>query len=319
MNRLRRRWHRRRSRVLVRLKQVSLPGFQGMSVLEVLQFFWTGLNDVRFTLLAAAMAYQFFFSLFPLILLMFIIFPRIPVPDLEARAIHFLRQIVPEEGLQLAENIVRGAFQEPGDLWLLALSVVLALWGALRGIIAMMKAFTKQEEVFRRRTFWQLHGMAFVILMAFSGLILAAILLQAGLDVLISRGQSLGWIGSYWASGIVGWAGVLITLLTIFFAISMIYYLAPPTQERWQFISPGGVIAGGLTWLAIAGLKVYFANFTDYDQLYGSVGALIVLMVWFYYISIVLLIGFELNAAIDLATWHREHRREPPADPAGDA
>ncbi|MCB0841395.1 MAG: YihY/virulence factor BrkB family protein, partial [Bacteroidetes bacterium] len=194
----------------------------------------------------------------------------------------------------MAANYLEGE----ADIWLVIISIMLALWGATRGIIAMMKAFTKNEEVFKKRNILELYGTALMIFFLLGSIIVFSVSLEAFMDYI--------QLGQYVGGFVVKSIKVLITLITIFLTISTLYFLAPATQQRWKFISPGAVTAGILTLGAIIGLNYYFANFTNFNKLYGSLGAIILLMVWFYYISLVLLIGFELNAAIDIASYHHE-------------
>lgn len=301
--------------ILIWLRRIKLPGFQGMGLYDVLRFFFRALSDSKFTLLASAMSYQFFFSLFPSLLLAFLILPRFPVDNLEEKALHFLLQFLPiasDKGLtesdlyQMVQDIVGNYFDQSGSVGLIILSILLAFWGATRGIIAMMKAFTKRDEVFKRRNIFELYGTALLIFMALALIILAGVLGQIALATFFDSMQRLDWMSDGWRSFFTQTTGLLITTVVIFLAISLLYFLAPATKQRWKFFSPGSVAAGTLMLFAMIGLRYYFANFAHFDRLYGSLGAIILLMVWFYYLSIMLLIGFELNAAIDLAAYHEE-------------
>ncbi|MEZ4825697.1 MAG: YihY/virulence factor BrkB family protein [Bacteroidia bacterium] len=285
------------------LQQVKLPGFQGMGLYDVLKFFYNGLTDSKFTLLAAAMAYQFFFSFFPTLILVFIILPFFPIDNLESKVVEFIRQYLPEQGMSVVdvEKIAENYLTRQTDFLLIALSIFLAVWGATRGIIAMMKAFTKNEDVFKRRGLLEMYGTAFLIFVILGAIIISSVLAEIFMDYIHLH----YYVGDFLFEAIRS----LITLLTTFVSVSVLYYLAPPTQQRWKFISPGGVIAGVLTVAALIGLRYYFANFANFNKLYGSLGAIILLMVWFYYLSMVLLIGFELNAAIDMA-YHNEKCRK---------
>ncbi|TAE51437.1 MAG: YihY/virulence factor BrkB family protein [Bacteroidetes bacterium] len=308
---MRRKWliHRLWLKQIRLLQRISLPGFKGMNLYEVLRFFYLGLTDSKFTLMASAMSYQFFFSLFPTLLLMLIVLPRVPIPHLKENVIGFIQEVVPPEGLLFVETIVQKQFERPTNVWLLILSTLLALWGALRGIIATMKAFTKNEEVFKKRNWLEMYRLALTLFMAISGIVLAAVVIQLAFE---------GFSGLLADAGLMGYSVrmilsrsllVLIYVSTLFLVITTIYHLAPATDQRWKMFSPGAVIATLLTILAIYGLRVYFAQFGQFNQIYGSLGAIILLMVWFYYISMVLLIGFELNAAIDIASYHK--RQQP--------
>lgn len=287
------------------LQKIKLPGFQGMGLYDVLKFFVNGLMDSKFTLLAAAMAYQFFFSFFPTLILVFIILPKFPIDNLESKVAEFIRQYLPEQGINMVdvETIAENYLTGEADFLLIAVSIFLAVWGATRGIIAMMKAFTKNEDVFKKRGFFEMYGTALIIFFILGAVIIFSVLAEIFLDYIRLR----AFVGEF----LYGAIRSVITLMTTFVCISTLYYLAPPTQQRWKFISPGAVIAGLLTVTALFGLRYYFANFANFNKLYGSLGAIILLMVWFYYLSMVLLIGFELNAAIDLATYHNEKCKKP--------
>lgn len=310
---LQRRLLYRWKRFLVLLRRVKLPGFQGMGLYDVLRFFVEALMDAKFTLLASAMAYQFFFSLIPALLLVFLILPRIPVSGLQEATLSFILQFIPIggggtfEGSQIETvlgEVVANYYADSTSFLLIGVSTFLALWGATRGIIAMMKAFTKQEEVFKRRNVLELYGTAFLIffILALEALIAATAIIS--LNNAWNFLQAEGIMGAAWGGFIEQATWLIATAIAVFLGISTLYFFAPATQERWKFLSPGSIAAGTLTLFAMLGLKYYFSNFANFDKLYGSLGAIILLMVWFYYLSIMLLIGFELNAAIDIAS-HR--------------
>ncbi len=299
--------------ILIWLRKIKLPGFQGMGLYDVMRFLFTALMDSKFTLLASAMSYQFFFSLFPSLLLGFLILPRFPIANLEERALHFVLQFLPvssEHSLSeselsaMVQGLVSNYFDSSGHIGLIFLSLALAFWGATRGIIAMMKAFTKREEAFKRRNVLELYGTALLIFFALAAIIVAAVLVQEGLASIFNALLDWELIGQPGKRFLTRTTGLLVTAGTIFLVISVLYFLAPATKQRWKFFSPGSIAAGVLMLIAMIGLRYYFANFANFDRLYGSLGAIILLMVWFYYISIMLLIGFELNAAIDLAAYH---------------
>jgi membrane protein len=311
MKRLKHEFRRSVLQVFILLRKVKLPGFQGMGLYDVMRFFLTALMDSKFTLMASAMAYQFFFSLFPILLMTYIVLPYFPIEGLSDQVFSYIEQFVPNPQETLAsvnlEERLEAFAQRSPNIFLLVLSALLILWGATRGIIAMMKAFTKKGDVFKSRNVFQLYGISLLILGILGALIVCSVVLQNlgswGLDILAES----GWIGIATADIIGDIWNFLLTLITIFVAIATLYYLAPATQQRWNFISPGVIAAGVLILIAMIGLKYYFKNFADFDWIYGGLGAIILLMVWFYYISIMLLIGFELNAAIDLASYQHRH------------
>jgi membrane protein len=88
--------------------------------------------------------------------------------------------------------------------------------------------------------------------------------------------------------------------------VSLIYYFGPSVEDRWRFFNPGSIIATFLIIGISYGFSFYLSNFANYNKIYGSIGAIIAFMVWLYFISVILLIGFEINASIDRAN-HEEY------------
>lgn len=289
--------------------KVRLPGFQGMGLYDVFRFMLHGLTDSKFTLLAAAMSYNFFFSLFPLLFLVFTVLPSLVGADTEAQLMAYVDQFVPGEGLHIVKEIIDDFFEKQG-VGLISLNIFLVIWGATRGVIAMMKAFTKNsetEEIFKRRNILQLYGTAALILIVLVSLFLISVGALAAGRYAINLWVPSGTMAGYALQAL----NVFISLLLLFFSISTIYYLAPATHQRWKFITPGSVVSGVLILLTLIGFGYFFSGFGSqaFNKIYGSLGAIILLMIWFYYISLILLIGFELNAAIDLAYFHRGQPR----------
>jgi membrane protein len=305
---------------MIVLRKIALPGFKGMSLYDVLRFFYSGLTDTKFTLMSAAMSYNFFISLFSTLFLIFIFIPKIPIDNLQENVMEMIANVVPIEGITYVQNIVKGYLsRQDSDIWLVVLMIALAFWGATRGVIAMMKAFSKNEDVFKRRGLLEHYGTAFFIFILLGVLVvLAAALLilgGAGIEFMVNN----DWLSEGFSIFLLQTLRYLLTLLTIFLAISTIYYLAPKTRKRWHFFSPGAITAGILILFAMIGLDIFVQRFTHsaFNAIYGSIGTIILLLVWFNYLSIMLLIGFELNTAIDLAELHSACPEKPKEERKG--
>jgi membrane protein len=139
-------------------------------------------------------------------------------------------------------------------------------------------------------------------LVAAAGIITGGVLL----DTLVSYGV----LKRDYIYNLLNLSQYLIVVFTFFFSISFIYYLAPNVTVRWNFFSIGSVIATVLTIIVSYGFSIYLNNFASYNKLYGSIGTFIGLMLWLYIMSYIILIGFEINAAIDAAK--RKHDRHHP-------
>lgn len=298
-----------RRKTAVRLNKIR-PRFLGrVGVWDVLVFFYDAMTDRHFTLAAMGMAYRFFFALFPALILLFTLIPYIPVDNLQAETMDFLATVVPGDSLGFVERVVNEFFGRP-SAGLITLNIVLVLFASLGGIKAMMYAFSKDSVLFRKRGFFRLNAVALLIFIVLISLFLFLLGLLVSGEVLVHFLLDKGIVnkgivpvllrGFYW---LIVFAGLQV-------GASVLYYLGPETESRWKFFSPGSVLTGFLSLMAILAAQVFFANFANYNKIYGSLGAIMALMVWFYWLSVVLLVGFELNAAIAKAKFRMEKRIE---------
>ncbi|MEZ4685347.1 MAG: YihY/virulence factor BrkB family protein [Bacteroidia bacterium] len=299
--------------VFLLLRKIHLPGFRGMNLYEVLRFFYNGLSDTKFTLMAAAMAYNFFLALFPAIILIFFSLSFTPVPQIvEEKIMNFIESVIPNSEAALGEvqQIITNVLISQESTGTTITGIIffgfLTLWWAMRGITAMIRAFSKEEEVFRQRNMFQTYWTSVVVLFLLCGIFIFAISLQVAGQISIGYLEDAGWISKGLDTFLLKAVNYAISLCLLLFSISSIYYLGPATHQRWKFFSPGAFVASLLTVITIAGFSWFFSNIDKYNAVYGSLAAIILLLLWLYYISIVLLIGFELNAAIDLASFHAE-------------
>ncbi len=301
------RWFRLRyTRSLRVLNRIRLPGFKGAGVFDVFNFLFSALGNRHFTLYGAAMAFQFFFAVFPGMIFLFTLIPRIPIRGMQDQIQHSLQAIVPAEGLALVNNIVNEVFNGK-SVGLLSINLFLTLYASLNGIRAMMFAFSKKDtDHFHPRSFLWSYILAFLIF------IILLLLLIMSLIFSVMSDRLFDYIGAHNimtepTAAFFGNALETILVLSVLFAgISIVFFLAPETKTRWSFISPGSILTGVLFLAAVWIFKTIFIEFVNYNKFYGSLSGVMLLMFWFYWISLVFLIGFELNAAIDKANANRK-------------
>jgi membrane protein len=118
---------------------------------------------------------------------------------------------------------------------------------------------------------------------------------QVGMDLI----KEQGWIEDSLVTFALNIARWIIILSLLFFAISVLYFLGPAKQTKWRFFSAGSTLATVLVLATSVGFSYFVENFGQYNKLYGSIGTLVIVMLWTYFNSIALLIGFELNASIE--------------------
>lgn len=286
-------------RVVRILDTIRLPGFKGVGLYQVLRFFVVGLSDRRFSLTAMGLAYRFMFTLFPALILVFTLVPS----DLHAEVLGFFNKVVPSEAFFVVSNVVDEFFDKPG-FGLISFNFLLMLYSALSGIKALMFAFSRNNDMFEQRNFFRTNLVALLIFITLMVLFLAilAVLVFGEYFILFDGDTSApraDWVATLFRIGY--W---IIMLGGLQVGVSVLYYLAPETKQRWAFFSPGSLLSGLLTLAAIIAFQLFVGQFANFNKIYGSISALMLLMFWFYWISVVLLIGFELNIAIDRARLH---------------
>jgi membrane protein len=260
-------------------------------------FFWQETRRDRLTVRASAMAFNFLLATFPGLLFLFTFMAYIQIDGLAELVVKVLGQVLPRDALQFLEGTVQNMFSERRPD-LLAVGFVLAFFFSTNGVNAMIAAFNKQHPGYIKRNFWQVRGASIRLTTYIITLFIGSILLIIGgrevldwLHLKASMSRSLTLV----ALSIFRW---LVIILLYFFSISLIYHYGPARKQRWQFITPGSTLATILSILATLGFG-YFANrFGLYNEIYGSLGALIVFMIWMNINTFVLLVGFELNNSI---------------------
>ncbi|RMG22684.1 MAG: YihY/virulence factor BrkB family protein, partial [Bacteroidetes bacterium] len=252
-------------RVLIYLRRITLPGFQGVPVYDVLRFFIVGLFDSKFTLLAAAMSYNFFFSAVPALFLLYTLLTYFPAEhlDMQAETRSYIENFVPHNVYTLIDKIATSDYASERRSGTIILGILLTVYGALRGIIAMMKAFTKDaetKEIFKRRNIFQLYSTAFILFIILASLFFVTIAVLVVGKSMINYMQEVQLIGRGIESFLLTGFTYFITLILIFLSVSLIYYLAPATQQRWKFLTPGGIVAGVLTFLTLIGYGYFISH-----------------------------------------------------------
>ena len=300
-------------RILEKAKKITFPGFDEMPLYDVMVFFWRSIVDGSLATRASAISFSFFMALFPAIIFLFTLIPYIPIDNFQVELFLLIKDVVPETAFLAIEETVQDILtQQRGDL--LSIGFFMALIFATNGLASMMSAFDASLHTFERRTWWGQHLIALVLLVILSFLITIAIGLitfgQHFINYLVANGFLRDNFTIY--TLIIGkW---LVILFLFFMANSFLYYLAPAKKTKWRFISAGGTLSTILSVATFIVFSYYINRFGQYNKLYGSIGTLLVIMLLMYFLSLILLIGFELNASINEAVKHsrREHFHKPP-------
>ena len=251
---------------------------------------------------AAELAYFFFLSLFPGVIFITTLLGFVfkSNTELTRLLLQYLSTTLPGPAFYLIRQVITEITRSSGT-GKLTFGVLAALWTANSGMNALEDALNAVYKVKESRALWKTYGIALILTVSASLLIIAAlaIFLYGGVLVqLVSDTVGLK-PAFYWTWKIAQWP---LALFFVSMVASMVYYAAPNLKQRcWQWLSPGAVFAT-LGWIAASGLlRLYFHFFASYAKTYGSLGAVMALMTWLYVTGIMLLLGAEVNLAIELA------------------
>lgn len=278
-------------------KKVSIPFFDEVPVYDVALFFWRSIVDGAITTRASAIAFSFFIAVFPFIIFLFTLIPYIPINNFQDELFIIIQQLVPESTFTTIETTVNDIITRPrGNL--LSFGFLAALIFSTNGLASMMSAFDATIHQINRRSWLSQRLAATYLLIILSVLLTIAIALLTGGQKLIRYLDSEHIIRDDFLVILLTIGKWIIVVGLFFFAYSFLYYFAPAKKSKWRFISAGGSLATLLSIVAFYGFTYYINNFSQYNTLYGSIGTLLILLLLMYVMSLILLIGFELNASI---------------------
>jgi membrane protein len=293
-------------------RQVSPWTLGGLSVRELATRVWAEIWKDELTDRAAVLSYYFVFALFPTLLFLTALVGLLPWRDLMARILGGAQEFLPADAASLLSRTLVEIQRGAGG-GILSVGAVVALWGASRGMVSIITTLNVVYGVTSPRPWWRRQLVAVVLTVAFSVL---------GLGALVSLvlGEHIGRAVAAWAGlggmftavwSLVQWPlGLLFTLT----GIDLVYHFAPAVRQRWYWLTPGSVFAGAAWMGASLGFRAYVSSFADYNATYGSIGGVILLLLWFYLSSLTLLIGGEINSVIARAAAERGEEIAAPLD-----
>lgn len=246
---------------------------------------------------AAALGFYLTLAIFPAMILTMALVPYMPIERVDQAIMDLLHQGLPASAADVFRRVVEEVARERRG-GLLSFGVVATLWAASSGMYAIMQQLNITYDVGEGRPFLRARATALALSLLFIALVLGS------LSLVVLGGVIQDWIGARW-----GYSSPLLTFFVVFrwvvigialiLAFALIYYLAPNVKERFRFITPGSVVAAVLLVGASLGFSFYTGRFADYDATYGSIGAVIVLMLWLYIAGLVILVGSVINVLLN--------------------
>lgn len=257
--------------------------------------------------LAAQLAYYMLLALVPALVFMVALTSFLP-GDIVQQLLVALRTVAPGDVAAILDEQIR-RLAEGQDGGLLTVGIAMALWSSSAAIVAIVEALNRAYDIEEGRPWWKVRLLAIGLTLGIAAFVIAAFtIIVAGPLIGQAVAARLG-LGALFETvwSIVQWplAFVLVAL-----AVGFINYFAPDAEQDWEWITPGALLSTLLWLLASFAFRFYLSRFADYNETYGSLGGVIVLMLWFYLSGLAVLIGAEMNAEIEHASPHGKARGE---------
>jgi membrane protein len=298
--------------------EVEVPVAENLGLVDFFKLTYKEMNEDHVMAFAGNLTYKGLFAIFPFFTFLLSLLGVFNATDLVNVMVDKLSGIAPQSATTFVEGQLLSITQSQAEsafTFGAIISILLALWGISGAFRSVMEAMNVMYEVEEDRPFWMVYGLS--IFMS-----LAVVVLLVGALVLVIFGESIGvrvadlvGLGPVFATlwSIVQWP---VVALVVLFAFALIYYLAPTVNQRFRWISPGSIIAF-VFWLIFSLLfSLYTSIAGSYNETYGSLAGVIVLMLYVYYSALIMLIGAEVNQVIE---WHipggkNEGQQIPEAD-----
>lgn len=279
---------------------VSVFGFDKVPIYYVFLFFVKSIFNGNLNSRAASVSFSFFLAIFPGIIFLFTLIPLIPVDGFQEALLLQLDEILPSGIKEIThETIVDLISTKRGGLS--SFNFFLALFFATNGIYSLTDEFNNTSLFKEKRNYFKQRLIALILLIILTILLLSAITLVIFSEITVDHLLEKAYLTKGVQLYLVYAAKWITVFLLYYFAISFLYYLGPAKRKSWQFFSPGSSLATILIIVTSVAFSYYVNNLNQYNKIYGSIGTILIVMLWININSAILLIGFELNAAVKKA------------------
>lgn len=273
---------------------ISVPGFEGFSLYRLMELYIIGIVRGTLTSRAGSISFSFFMALFPFLLFVLNLIPFVPIENFDVVLLNFIELLLPKETQGFFSDIFLDIQSKPRG-GLLSSVFLLSIFLTANGVSAIFASFEESYHIKISRTLFKqyLYAMGVGVLLALSLLLAVAVFVFFELYILRNLQGIL--------ENTVNWIRIgqfLFFILLTYLSVAILYYFGTIETRKMRFFSPGALMTTLLIILTTYLFGLYIENFSTYNQLYGSIGALLIFLLYIWINSNILLLGFELNATI---------------------
>ncbi|WP_234733058.1 YihY/virulence factor BrkB family protein [Tellurirhabdus bombi] len=246
---------------------------------------------------STSVAYSLILAVFPFIIFLFTLIPYIPIDNLEDQVMEFMRQVLPATTYDTVKHTVLDIISRPRQ-GVLSFGFILAGYAATSGMVSLMAAFNSSHTSKESRGFFKtrLIAVGLTLTLVISLFLAIAILVVGG--VISDYLRQFRIFDNPVFYTLIDLGRYVVVFIVFVLAIAILYRFGPDANMKWKLITPGSILASVLIVITTLGFSYYVSNFSSYNKLYGSIGTLIVLMVWINLVCLLLILGFEMNVSL---------------------
>jgi membrane protein len=290
--------------VLVKfLKQIKLPGFEGLSIYDLFELYILGIVKGALTTRASAIAFSFFTAIFPFLLFVIILIPYVPIANFQTEFLDFLNSFLPPQTSDFFFSNIFQNISGSGGAGLISSVFLLSMLLMANGVNAVFSGFeSSYHKQLTRNPFQQyMYALGIALILAVLLMLTVAVFGYFQIYILspiyerfsgetLADDNGLGWII---------FAKYMFFVIMVYLATATLYYFGTKEGKQARFFSFGALLTTLLIILTSYLFGIYIDNFSKYNELYGSIGALLILLLYLWLNSNILLLGYELNAALN--------------------
>jgi len=275
-------------------KKIRIPGLEGLSLYDLLEMYIIGIVKGALTARAGGIAFSFFMALFPFLLFILTLIPFVPIDGFQADFISAIESLLPPNTSDVVNGVIQDiAINRYGGL--LSFGFIASIFLMTNGVNAVLGAFEYSYHIKEMRNVIRQYLVSMGMALVLSAVLIATIAINVYFAIGIHDLTEKGWLlnEGFWVKN----GGIAFFLVLIFVSVSFLYKYGTKKTKDFTYI-PGALLTTLLTIVMFRLFAIYVIKFATYNELYGSIGTLLVLMLFVWVNSIILLLGFELNASI---------------------
>jgi membrane protein len=276
-------------------KKIKVPTLEGMSLYDVLEMYIIGIVQGALTTRASGIAYSFFMAIFPFLLFVLTLIPFIPIDGVQEGLLSIIEDVLPPKTFDAVDSVLVDIIKNQYG-GLLSFGFIGSIFLMTNGINAVFGGFEYSYHVKLVRNVFRSYFIAMAVSLLIVFFLIITVLMIVFFELILKDLVTLGWLEDnlIWLQMTRG----LIFIIMIFSTVSILYHFGTKEGKHSKFFSPGAILTTILSILTFYLFSFYINEFAKYNELYGSIGTLLILMLFIWLNAIILLLGFELNASI---------------------